>query len=89
MSENEETNVSEDDEDKEDKEVKAKKDDEDDDDWDQYKMESKKENSLDTKKKESHIVHCPYFPGVSIKGNRWSFFFLLSHSFIFSEMLLK
>lgn len=35
-------------------------------DWDSYKMESKKENSLDTKLKESHLVHCPYFPGVSM-----------------------
>ncbi|CAL1544944.1 unnamed protein product [Lymnaea stagnalis] len=45
--------------------VKGKKDNDDDeeDDWDSYKMESKKENSLDTKKKESHLVHCPYFPG--------------------------
>ncbi|BFZ25302.1 hypothetical protein BsWGS_28341 [Bradybaena similaris] len=37
--------------------------DDDDDDWDSYKMESKKENSLDTKLKESHPVHCPFFPG--------------------------
>lgn len=44
---------------------KPKKDDGDEeDDWDSYKMESKKENSLDTKLKESHLVHCPYFPGV-------------------------
>ncbi|XP_059158814.1 translocation protein SEC63 homolog [Physella acuta] len=43
---------------------KPKKDDGDEeDDWDSYKMESKKENSLDTKLKESHLVHCPYFPG--------------------------
>ena len=40
-------------------------DDDDDDEWDSYKMQSKKENSLDTKLKESHLVHCPYFPGVS------------------------
>lgn len=33
-----------------------------DDDWDTFKMESKKENSLETKKKESHNVHCPFFP---------------------------
>ncbi|GFO42663.1 translocation protein sec63 homolog [Plakobranchus ocellatus] len=38
-------------------------DDDDDDEWDSYKMESKKENSLDTKLKESHLVHCPYFSG--------------------------
>ncbi|CAG5121065.1 unnamed protein product, partial [Candidula unifasciata] len=38
------------------------------DDWDTYKMESKKENSLDTKLKESHVVHCPYFPGEKQEG---------------------
>lgn len=38
-------------------------DDDDDDEWDSYKEESKRENSLDTKLKESHVVHCPYFPG--------------------------
>lgn len=44
-------------------EESSKKDDEDeDDDWDTFKMESKKENSLETKKKESHAVHCPYYP---------------------------
>ncbi|BFZ09267.1 hypothetical protein BsWGS_12306 [Bradybaena similaris] len=37
-------------------------------DWDSYKMESKKENSLDTKLKESHLVHCPYFPGEKQEG---------------------
>ncbi|RUS73201.1 hypothetical protein EGW08_019047 [Elysia chlorotica] len=38
-------------------------DDDDDEEWNSYKMESKKENSLDTKLKESHLVHCPFFPG--------------------------
>ncbi|KAK3758267.1 hypothetical protein RRG08_036537 [Elysia crispata] len=38
-------------------------DDDDDEEWNSYKMESKKENSLDTKLKESHVVHCPYYPG--------------------------
>ncbi|KAK7107985.1 translocation protein SEC63 homolog [Littorina saxatilis] len=43
--------------------TKEKGEDEDEDeDWDTFKMESKKENSLDTKKKESHRVHCPFFP---------------------------
>jgi hypothetical protein len=37
----------------------------DDEDWDAFKMESKKENSLETKRKESHSVHCPFFPAVS------------------------
>lgn len=46
--------------------TKEKGEDEDEDeDWDTFKMESKKENSLDTKKKESHRVHCPFFPAVS------------------------
>ena len=39
--------------------------DDEDEDWDTFKMESKKENSLETKKKESHTVHCPHFPAVS------------------------
>lgn len=72
VSENEEPTVSEEEEEdeKKSKESKAKKDDDDDDDddWDQYKMESKKENSLDTKKKESHLVHCPHFPGEKQEG---------------------
>ena len=34
------------------------------DDWEKYQEEFKKENSLDTKKKESWPVHCPYFPEV-------------------------
>ena len=51
----------------EEKTEKKKKEDEEeeDEDWDTFKMESKKENSLETKKKESHSVHCPFFPAVS------------------------
>lgn len=45
---------------------KATEEEDDEDDWENYKMESKKENSLDTKLKESHPVHCPYFPGVGV-----------------------
>ena len=41
-------------------------DDNEDDDWDTFKMQSKKANSLNAAKKESHSVHCPYFPGVSM-----------------------
>ncbi|XP_076444580.1 translocation protein SEC63 homolog isoform X2 [Babylonia areolata] len=41
---------------------KKEEDDDEDEDWDTFKMESKKENSLETKKKESHTVHCPFFP---------------------------
>lgn len=36
----------------------------DEDDWEKFQEESKKENSLETKKRESHPVHCPYFPEV-------------------------
>ncbi|XP_041351703.1 translocation protein SEC63 homolog [Gigantopelta aegis] len=31
-------------------------------DWSKFQEESRKENSLETKVKESHVVHCPYFP---------------------------
>ncbi|KAL4233084.1 secretory subunit [Mactra antiquata] len=41
---------------------------EDDDDWEKFQEESKKENSLETKKKESHPVHCPYFPDEKQEG---------------------
>ncbi|XP_064618130.1 translocation protein SEC63 homolog [Liolophura sinensis] len=34
----------------------------DDEDWSQYQEEAKKETVLETKAKESHPVHCPYFP---------------------------
>ncbi|CAE1323240.1 SEC63 [Acanthosepion pharaonis] len=34
----------------------------DDDDWSKFQAEMKKETILETKSKESHIVHCPYFP---------------------------
>ncbi|KAK6187306.1 hypothetical protein SNE40_005367 [Patella caerulea] len=36
--------------------------DDDDEDWSKFQQQSKKENSLETKIKESHPVHCPYFP---------------------------
>ena len=32
--------------------------------WAKYQEEAKKEQQLDTKAKESHPVHCPYFPEV-------------------------
>ncbi|XP_025097112.1 translocation protein SEC63 homolog [Pomacea canaliculata] len=51
------------------KEEKEKEEEEDDDDdWDNYRMESKKENSLETRKKESHPVHCPFFPAEKQEG---------------------
>ena len=35
---------------------------EEEDDWEKFQEESKKDNALETKSKESHLVHCPYFP---------------------------
>lgn len=43
-------------------------DDDDHDDWERFQEESKKENSLDMKKKESHSVHCPHFPEEKQEG---------------------
>lgn len=48
--------------------ARKRKDSEDDGDWEKYQEEFKKENILDTKKKESWPVHCPYFPEV----RRWT-----------------
>ncbi|WAR09208.1 SEC63-like protein [Mya arenaria] len=39
-----------------------------DDDWEKFQEEAKKENSLETKKKESHPVHCPHFPDEKQEG---------------------
>lgn len=49
----------------------------DDEDWSQYQEEAKKETVLETKAKESHPVHCPYFPIVSQAGYRNPFEFVL------------
>ncbi|ELU17583.1 hypothetical protein CAPTEDRAFT_160293 [Capitella teleta] len=32
------------------------------DDWERFQEESKKDGALEAKSKESHLVHCPYFP---------------------------
>ena len=37
----------------------------DEDDWQKFQEEAKKENALETKSKETHLVHCPFFPAVS------------------------
>ncbi|KAL3881682.1 hypothetical protein ACJMK2_028087 [Sinanodonta woodiana] len=50
---------------------KQKKDgskEEEEDDWDKFQEEAKKENVLTPKKKESHPVHCPYFPEEKQEG---------------------
>ncbi|KAI0226507.1 J domain-containing protein [Lamellibrachia satsuma] len=36
----------------------------DDDDWMKFQEEAKKENMLETKSKETHVVHCPYYPAM-------------------------
>ena len=42
-------------------------DEDDDDDWMKFQEEAKKENLLETKSKETHVVHCPYYPLVSYR----------------------
>ena len=37
----------------------------DEEDWLKFQEEAKKDNSLETKSKETFPVHCPYYPGVS------------------------
>lgn len=37
----------------------------DDDEWMAFQNETKKDNILETKSKETHLVHSPYFPLVS------------------------
>ena len=37
----------------------------DEEDWIKFQEEAKKDNSLETKSKETFPVHCPYYPGVS------------------------
>ena len=39
----------------------------DEEDWKKFQEEAKKENVLETKSKETHPVHCPYFPAVSYR----------------------
>ena len=41
-------------------------DEDDDDDWMKFQEEAKKENLLETKSKDTHVVHCPYYPAVSV-----------------------
>lgn len=35
--------------------------------WEELQREARKENILETKSKETHPVHCPYFPSVRQK----------------------
>jgi len=34
--------------------------------WKAFQRESKNDNILETKSKETHLVHCPHFPVVSV-----------------------
>ena len=34
--------------------------------WEEMQKDLRKENKLETKSKETHLVHCPYFPAVSL-----------------------
>ena len=34
--------------------------------WDELQREARKESILETKSKETHLVHCPYFPDVRL-----------------------
>ncbi|XP_064629178.1 translocation protein SEC63 homolog [Lineus longissimus] len=47
---------------------KNRKPEDDEEDWMKFQEEAKKENALETKSKESHVVHCPYFP---IEKHEW------------------
>jgi translocation protein SEC63 len=38
--------------------------DDDEDEWSEFQRESKKDSILETKSKETHLVHCPFFPSV-------------------------
>ena len=42
---------------------------EDEEEWNKFQQDFKKENQLEAKSKETHQVHCPYFPTV---GAPWS-----------------
>jgi len=35
--------------------------------WDELQREARKDNVLETKSKETHPVHCPYFPSVRLE----------------------
>ncbi len=41
----------------------------DEEDWMKFQEEAKKDNSLETKSKETYPVHCPYHPAVSLIKN--------------------
>jgi len=45
----------------------SKVDGDDEDMWDELQREARKESILETKSKETHPVHCPYFPNVRLE----------------------
>lgn len=64
----EETNASEGEDQREDRvESSSGQHEEDEEQWKKYQEEAKKEQQLDTKVKESHPVHCPYYGEVSAR----------------------
>lgn len=63
----EETNASEGEDQGEDKLESSGQHEEDEEQWKKYQEEAKKEQQLDTKVKESHPVHCPYYGEVSAR----------------------
>lgn len=63
----EETNASEGEDQREDKLESSERHEEDEEQWKKYQEEAKKEQQLDTKVKESHPVHCPYYGEVSVR----------------------
>lgn len=67
----EETNASEGEDQREDRvESSSGQHEEDEEQWKKYQEEAKKEQQLDTKVKESHPVHCPYYGEVSVRNQK-------------------
>lgn len=63
----EETNASDGEDQGEDRLESSGRHEEDEEQWKKYQEEAKKEQQLDTKVKESHPVHCPYYGEVSAR----------------------
>ena len=53
----------------------------DEEDWIKFQEEAKKDNSLETKSKETFPVHCPYFPGVSSEFKHYKVIIFMVRSF--------
>ena len=66
MDSDEETNASDTEDRVVEKESSEPHHEEDEEQWKKYQEEAKKEQQLDTKVKESHPVHCPYYGEVGV-----------------------